>query len=74
MSKSMQLIAITHLPQIAGKCDHHFYVFKYSEKNKTFSDIKELNHEERIKEIAKMLSNEKISDAAVATAKELIRK
>ncbi|MFC1734281.1 DNA repair protein RecN, partial [candidate division KSB1 bacterium] len=59
MTDSMQVIAITHLPQIAGKSDHHYFVFKTSENNITQSVIKKLSNEERINEIAKMLSDDR---------------
>ncbi len=72
MSSSMQVIAITHLPQIAGKGDTHYLAFKVFEKNHTKSIIKKLNEKERINEIAKMLSSSKISSAAHQTAKELL--
>jgi DNA repair protein RecN (Recombination protein N) len=74
MTDSIQVIAITHLPQIAGKSDHHYFVYKTSENNITRSAIKKLTAEERVNEIAKMLSDDRISEAAVATAKELIKK
>ena len=72
MSKNMQVIAITHLPQIAGKSAFHYFVYKEINDNATNSFIKLLNHEERIKEIAKMLSNETVTKAAMETAKELL--
>ncbi len=68
----MQVIAITHLPQIAGKGDHHYWVYK-SEINKTTNTfIKRLSLEERVDEIAKMLSNEIVTESAYQTAKELL--
>jgi DNA repair protein RecN (Recombination protein N) len=72
MALKMQVIAITHLPQIAGKAESHYLVYKQSDLSSTKSNIKKLNNDERVQEIAKMLSNEKISDAAVETAKELL--
>jgi DNA repair protein RecN (Recombination protein N) len=72
MGKNMQVIAITHLPQIAGKGQSHYWVFKSSEDELTRTQLKKLDHKERVQEIAKMLSNEKISDAALKTAKELM--
>lgn len=72
MAMRHQIIAITHLPQIAGKGNTHYYVYKKSDLNSTKSNIRLLTKDERITELAKMLSNEKISDAAIVTAKELL--
>jgi DNA repair protein RecN (Recombination protein N) len=72
MGESMQVIAITHLPQIAGKGQSHYWVFKINERDTAKTQIKKLDQKERVHEIAKMLSNEKVSDAALKTAKELM--
>jgi DNA repair protein RecN (Recombination protein N) len=72
MSSKMQVIAITHLPQIAGKSNSHYFVYKSSDSEKTTSNIKQLSKSERIEEIAKMMSNDSITDAAILAAKELI--
>ncbi len=72
MSLNMQVFSITHLPQIAGKGSSHFKVFKTVENNKTHTDLKLLNPEERIQEIAQMLSGSTISDSALIHAKELL--
>jgi DNA repair protein RecN (Recombination protein N) len=72
MSATMQLICITHLPQIASKGQHHFVVYKYGDKS-TFTGIKILNDEERVTEIAKMLSGKELTDAAIINAKELLK-
>lgn len=74
ISKAMQVIAITHLPQIAGKGKHHFYVYKQSDGKTTQTFIKKLSEQERIMEIAKMLSGNNISESAIQTAKELLTK
>jgi DNA repair protein RecN (Recombination protein N) len=68
----MQVIAITHLPQIAGKGDHHYWVYKSEENHISKTIIRKLKSEERIEEIAKMLSNEIVTDAARLTARELL--
>jgi DNA repair protein RecN (Recombination protein N) len=73
MSLHMQVIVITHLPQIAGKGDSHFWVFKKDSKTTTRSMIRKLSDHERVEEIARMLSNEEVSEAAVMTAKELLK-
>lgn len=72
MSKERQVIAITHLPQMAGKGDSHLYVYKNSSGAKTVTRIRELNPEERVEEIARMLSGEKPTAAAKANARELL--
>jgi DNA repair protein RecN (Recombination protein N) len=72
MGESMQVIAITHLPQIAGKGQSHYWVFKSNESDAARTRLKKLDQKERVVEIAKMLSNEKVSDAALKTARELM--
>ena len=72
MSNEMQVFAITHLPQIAAKGTQHYKVFKYSQGNNTISELKLLNQEERIIEIAEMLSGKDISDSAMIHAKALL--
>lgn len=72
MSKNMQVFAITHLPQIAGKGKEHFKVFKVIIENQTQSELKLLSDDERIMEIAQMLSGSTISDSALNHAKELL--
>lgn len=72
MSKNMQVFAITHLPQIAGKGKEHFKVFKVIKDNLTQSELKLLSDDERIMEIAQMLSGSTISDSALNHAKELL--
>ena len=72
MSNNMQIFAITHLPQIAAKGDSHFKVFKSTVDDDTQSELKLLAQEERILEIAQMLSGANISDSALNHAKELL--
>ncbi|MCK4638546.1 MAG: DNA repair protein RecN, partial [Bacteroidales bacterium] len=72
MSKLMQVVAITHLPQIAGKGNEHLLVYKQTDEDSTKSKIKKIKNEERIKEIAKMLSGDEITKAAIENAKELL--
>ena len=73
MSDKMQVITITHLPQIASKGASHLFVYKEDKNNKTYSNIKKLNNEERIQEIAKMLSTGSPTAAAISNAKELLK-
>ncbi|WP_445451985.1 DNA repair protein RecN [Flavobacterium sp. 25HG05S-40] len=72
MSKTMQVFAITHLPQIAAKGATHFKVYKTVTGENTVSELKLLNVEERIAEIAEMLSGKDISDSAMNHAKALL--
>ncbi len=72
MGKNLQVIAITHLPQMASKGSNHLYVYKSDSKDKTISNIKSLSKEERISEIAKMLSADKPTEIALKNAKELL--
>jgi DNA repair protein RecN (Recombination protein N) len=73
MSKERQVIAITHLPQMAGKGDSHLYVYKNASGAKTVTRIRQLTPDERVEEIARMLSGEKPSAAAKANARELLQ-
>ena len=72
MSVNMQVIAITHLPQIAAKGSNHYKVYKEEINGITTTNLKELSSEERIFEIAEMLSGKEISDTALTHAKELL--
>jgi DNA repair protein RecN (Recombination protein N) len=72
MSHHMQVIAITHLPQIAAKGSSHYKVFKEEINGVTTTNLKQLSSEERIVEIAEMLSGKDISDTALIHAKELL--
>jgi DNA repair protein RecN (Recombination protein N) len=72
LSKSHQIISITHLPQIAAKSDNHLYVSKTETKGETKADIKSITGEEKITEVAKMLSGENVTKAAMQSARELI--
>lgn len=72
MSRGHQLICITHLPQMARIADRHLYIYKDVSKGKTHTRIRTLNQEERIQELAKMIGGEKVSEAALASAQELI--
>ncbi|AEW86235.1 DNA repair protein RecN [Flavobacterium columnare] len=72
MSEKMQVFAITHLPQIASKGQQHYKVFKSDRADVTVSELKLLSLEERIIEIAEMLSGKNISDSAIAHAKALL--
>ena len=73
MSKTVQVLNITHLPQIAARGKHHYKVFKFDENEHTFTSIRKLTEQERIEEIAEMLSGENYSSTARETAKELLQ-
>ena len=72
MSRYMQVITISHLPQVAAKGAHHFKVYKETIDQSTYTQLKKLNPEDRIQEIAQMLGGEEISETAVQHAKELL--
>jgi DNA repair protein RecN (Recombination protein N) len=72
MSENMQVITITHLPQIAAKGNQHYKVYKEEKNNAIHSNIKNLTDKERVEEIAEMLSGKNITDSALAHAKQLL--
>jgi DNA repair protein RecN (Recombination protein N) len=72
MGKNMQVITITHLPQMASKGGNHLFVYKSDTKDKTTSSIKSLTKDERVAEIAKMLSTGMPTETAIKNAKELL--
>ena len=72
LSQFHQVIAITHLPQIAGFADYHFSVEKSETKNRTSSTIRKLTEEERIREVARLLSGEEVTEVSMNGARELI--
>lgn len=72
MSTDMQVMSITHLPQIAGKGKHHFKVYKEEVSGQIITQLKKLSSDERISEIAEMLGGKDLSDVAKAHAKELL--
>ncbi len=74
MSAHRQIIAITHLPQIAAQGEHHYKVYKADTDKRTETHISRLTEDERITEIASMLSGNNVSEAAMKTARELLNK
>ena len=72
MSKTMQMICITHLAQIAAKGDQHIKIFKEDVNEVTVTRLKTLNETERIEEIAEMIGGKQRTDAAIIHAKELL--
>ena len=73
MGQSLQLISITHLPQVASQAEHHYFIYKDNEGSRTQSHICVLNPEERVREIAKMLSNDKVTPEALRAAEVLMK-
>ncbi len=72
ISRNIQVMAITHLPQVAAKGNHHFKVFKEDDEQSTLTRIKELTEEQRIDELAMMLSGSHVDEAARANARSLL--
>lgn len=72
--QQMQVIAITHLPQIAARGKAHYFVYKTEENDSTVTRLRRLTEEERISELAQMLSGAKITDAAIENAKVMLGK
>jgi DNA repair protein RecN (Recombination protein N) len=73
LSKNRQIICITHQPQIAGKADAHFYVYKEEQSGSIKTNLRLLSHDERIHKIAQMLGGETPSPAALENAKEMMQ-
>ena len=72
MSGDLQVFSITHLPQVASKGNHHFKVYKTEGKERTMTNMKQLTTDERVVELAHMLSGKELSDSALAHAKQLL--
>jgi len=72
LSETIQVINITHLPQIAARGTHHYLVYKYDEDDRTNTSIRKLDQQERVVELAKMLSGENYSETALEAARELL--
>lgn len=70
--KRIQVLAITHLPQVAAHAHHHLMVYKADDENSTLTHVKTLNEEEHVLEIARMLSGKDVNQAAIENAKSLI--
>jgi len=73
LAAEVQVINITHLPQIAGKGDHHYLVYKKDATSGTFTSIRKLNVHERVEELARMVGGDNPSEAALKTAREMLR-
>jgi len=73
LSAANQVICVTHLPQIAGFADHHYFVEKHSDRGRTVASIEELAPEARTREIGRMLSGERITQEALRHAEQLLK-
>ncbi|MCI5058165.1 MAG: DNA repair protein RecN [Flavobacteriales bacterium] len=73
MSKNMQVICITHLPQVAGKGDVHFRISKKSDQSRTYTTIETLDTDDRVEEISQMIAGEEITDSVKRNAVELMQ-
>lgn len=72
LAATHQVIAITHLPQIAARADRHYLIEKHTEDDSTVTDIRELKDEEKVEEIARLLSGGELTKAGLVNARELI--
>lgn len=72
LSDRHQVVSITHTPQVAARADRHYFVFKKVVDNRTVTNVRLLNDDERVRSIAVMLSGNPPSDAAIVTARELV--
>ena len=72
ISIDSQVLSITHLPQVAALCDHHYLISKSTDGERTKTAVQPLNEEERIKEIARMISGVQITEATLDHAKEML--
>jgi DNA repair protein RecN (Recombination protein N) len=73
LSRSIQVMCVTHQPQIASLADHHFVVEKSSRKNSTAISVRTLETADRVEEIARMLAGQKVTDAARTNAREMLK-
>jgi DNA repair protein RecN (Recombination protein N) len=72
LARRHQVICITHLPQIASHARHHFRIEKRVEKNRTFTTVQKLDFEQRVEEIARLISGSRLTEAAVENAREML--
>jgi DNA repair protein RecN (Recombination protein N) len=73
LAKKHQVICITHLPQIASFATHHYRINKKVEKNRTYTTAKKLTFEERVKEIARLLTGSRVTETALQNAREMLK-
>ena len=73
ISLATQVICITHIPQVAAMSDHHLFISKSVSEGRTSAHIKHLKGQDRVVEIATMISGDHVTDAAILSAKELLQ-
>jgi DNA repair protein RecN (Recombination protein N) len=73
LAATAQVLCVTHLPQIAGFADHHYYVEKQTVKGRTLAAIEELSPSGRTREIGRMLSGERVTPEALRHAEQLLK-
>lgn len=73
LSKNVQIICVTHSPQIAAKADNHYYIYKEVKNDRTNTKIKYLNSDERVNEIARILSGDNITEASKIIVREMMK-
>ncbi len=73
IARDVQVLAITHLPQVAAKADHHYHIYKTSDENRTKTHLRLLDHEARIEHLASMISSDKVTKSALESARELLK-
>jgi DNA repair protein RecN (Recombination protein N) len=72
LGRDRQVLAVTHLPQVAACADHHLLVAKHAEAGRTVSDVAPVTGEARVAEIARMLAGERLSGTSLAHAREML--
>jgi DNA repair protein RecN (Recombination protein N) len=72
LARRHQVVCITHLPQIASQAKHHFRIDKKVEKNRTYTTVQKLGFEERVEEIARLISGSRLTPAALQNAREML--
>ena len=73
IARQKQVLCITHLPQVASLADHHLHVTKYEKEGRTVTAVKKLTMEERVHEVARMLSGDNVTESALLNAKQLLQ-
>ena len=74
VSESMQVVVTTHLPQVAAKGDAHFKVYKTDADTRTVTHVRQLTVDDRIRELAAMISGSEVSEAALSAARALLKR
>ena len=72
LGQDRQVLAVTHLPQVAASADHHLFVSKRQDDQGTASEVRAIADETRVQELARMLGGDKLSDASLAHAREML--